>query len=80
MKDRLGLEYDFLVHLQSVQLDLWGTKLKPGLIEAISAYVRSHNRPAATEDAPHQVYRGQDVIEIIRQWPDVQSPYPPVEV
>lgn len=78
MKDRNGLDYDELLQVQNAQLALWGTKLREGLIQPIAEYVRRHNAPADSPEGKHRVYRGGDLIEIIRQWPELQSPYPPI--
>lgn len=57
--------------IQGEHLANWAAKLKPEIAQGVTEYVLSTNRP-------DRVFRGQDIIEIIRQWPDVQFPYPPI--
>jgi hypothetical protein len=75
MTDRKGLSYETLVAVQTADLALWGSKCRPEVIQPVTEYVRSQNRCATQPEETHRVYRGQDLIEIIRQWPNLQSPY-----
>jgi len=77
MKDRRGFEYEELLAIQNDHLALWGTKCRDEVIDGVAAYVRASNRCATQPDETHTVYRGHDLIEIIRQWPDVSPPFPP---
>lgn len=64
-------EYDEFVLIQEQHLALWKDKLRPELYEAVRAHVLAHNSP----DNPRSVWRGQDLIEVIRQWPRLRPPY-----
>ncbi len=75
MNDRKGLSYETLLSIQTADLALWGSKCHAILIASVTEYVRSQNRCATQPEETHRVYRGQDLIEIIRQWPNLQSPY-----
>lgn len=55
--------------IQAEHLALWAKKVRN--FEPIRAYILAHNRPG-------HVWRGQDIIEIIREWPDIREPYPPI--
>lgn len=67
--------YSELLAIQAKHLTIWESRLRPELFSAISSYVLSTNRESG--DRP-TVYRGQDLIEIIRLWPDVGPTYPPL--
>jgi hypothetical protein len=35
-----------------------------------------YNRPAATPNDKHQVFRGQDIVQILLDWPTPGAGYP----
>lgn len=78
MKDRRGFEYEALLTIQASDLAVWEKKIHAVFYQPIADYVKKSNRCATQPEEVHQVFRGQDLIEIIRQWPDVQPPYPSV--
>ncbi len=76
MKDRHGHEYDILRTYQADQLRSWEARLQPKLHAEVSEYVLAQNKPADTENLSHQVFRGQDLIQIIMEWPNLGTYYP----
>jgi len=78
-KDRNGLEYADLVKIQGQHLALWREKLKPALIGPVADYVVSKNTEANDPEQKHRVFRGQDLVQIIMDWPDINTAvYPPI--
>lgn len=75
MKDKFGLDYDELLAIQWEHLALWRERLKPKLFDEVSSYVKWANLPAG-DSGRHRVFRGQDLIEIIRLWPVLGEAYP----
>lgn len=76
MKDLHGLEYDELLAVQERHLALWRQRLLPFIVEGVTKYVLSHNQPAPTPDQKHCVLRGQDIIQVIMEWPNLSPAYP----
>lgn len=79
MKDRNGYEYTELVDIQTDCLLLWKPKLRPDLFKAVHAYLDATNLPAPKAEDKHRVYRGQDLVQIILEWPDLSPAYAVVE-
>lgn len=77
MKDRLNLEYADLLVVQKANLLNWKLRLIPKIFDAVEEYVLRCNLPAGIE-GKHRVYRGQDLIEVIRQWPNLDISFEPV--
>jgi hypothetical protein len=80
MKDRAGYDYNELVAMQREHLAIWQPRLRPALFDEVRAFVLSINRQAPRDEDKHRVYRGQDLIEIIRTWPDLSSAYKVAEM
>ena len=74
--DRYNLDYATLVETQQAQLAMWALKLLPDIWQPVAEYVRSHNKPAPTPNDKHQVLRGQDIVQIIMDWPCPGPAYP----
>lgn len=55
---------------QTRQLAMWKTKLKPEVYEPVAEYVVGTNNPEIG-----RCYRGQDIIQIILDWPDLRPCY-----
>ena len=72
------LLYAEYLAIQREHLDLWATKLLPALASEVEAYVLACNRPAEEDSLTNKprVFRGQDLVEIILQWPHLDSCYP----
>lgn len=66
-------EYSTKLEYQTKHLAMWETRLQPQLFADVKAYVLSKNDPATGN-----CYRGQDIVQIIMQWPDLSPVYPPV--
>ena len=79
MKDRLGMEYGEAVRIQQQHLTLWSERLKLPSYNAVAEYVLKHNRVAENEHQAHHVYRGQDIVQIILDWPELKPMYPAVK-
>lgn len=79
MRDRRQHDYAELLTIQDDHLKLWSTRLVPETWLGVRAFARLHNRPAATPEDPHHVIRGQDLIQLIMEWPHPNEAYfPPV--
>lgn len=76
MKDKNGHEYNELRAIQTAQLKNWGTRIVPNLFSEVSDYVVRHNTAALDDKSAHRVFRGQDVIQIFMDWPDLKPCYP----
>lgn len=76
-KDKHGHEYRELVAIQSAHVELWRHKLKGGLIADIAHYLARQNQPANDDAHAHRVFRGQDLVQIIMDWPELKTCYPP---
>lgn len=76
--DAQGLDYDLLLQIQQSHLVIWRLRIIPALFEQVREFVLSQNREARDGQPKHRVYRGQDLIEILRQWPDLDAVYRPV--
>lgn len=74
MTDKYGYVFEDLVQIQETDLRRWQDKLKPEIHAAVAEYARKHNAPSSEH---HHVYRGQDLVVIILQWPELRPPYPP---
>ncbi len=79
MKDSQGHEYGDLLKFQHDHLVIWAEKLRPQLAREISEYVRKHNREANGPTQRHQVFRGQDIVQIVIDWPNLHPAYPPIK-
>ena len=77
MKDKNGHEYNELLAIQRAQLqNTWSSRLNTDLFCAVSVYVVRHNVAALDDKHPHQVLRGQDLVQIIMDWPVLKPCYP----
>lgn len=77
MKDKQGLDYKELCAFQLAQLQgIWSDRLKDDLYDAVSDYVILHRREAQDDKHNHQVFRGQDLVQIIMDWPELKPCYP----
>jgi hypothetical protein len=76
MKDKHGSEFKDVVAIQEGHLKMWSTKLVTFVYQEVSDYVRKHNLPATDDTKSHQVFRGQDLVQIIMDWPDLKPCYP----
>lgn len=77
MKDRRDYEYKDLLAAQKAHLLNWKLRLIPKIYDAVEEYVLRCNLEAGL-DGKHRVYRGQDLIEVIRQWPTLDISFEPV--
>lgn len=75
--DRQGFTYETLLQYQRAHLKQWLPRVKPSLFEEVHEYVIECNHQADTSDAKHQVYRGQDLVEILFTWPNLGPCYQP---
>lgn len=66
-------DHQELLKIQAEHLALWKARLRPELYAEIEAYVRATN-----DENTNRVYRGQDLIEIIREWPHLCPAFAPV--
>lgn len=78
-KDRLGLEYSELLQIQGRHLTIWKERLKPAVFGPVADYVHAKNVEANGPEQKHQVFRGQDLIQIIMDWPELNPAYPPIK-
>jgi hypothetical protein len=46
------------------------------LLNDVVEYVRLHNAPANDDKSSHKVFRGQDIVQIIMDWPELKPCYP----
>ena len=77
MKDKNGHEYNELLAIQRMQLQgTWQGRLNDDLFCAVSIYVVSHNTAANDDKSAHRVFRGQDIVQIIMDWPELRPCYP----
>ena len=77
MKDKQGHEYSELTALQMAQLrGIWSDRLVPKLYDEVTDYVLRHNRQANGPEQTHYVLRGQDLVQIIMDWPETKPCYP----
>lgn len=77
MKDRTGYDYAELVSIQRDHLALWQPRLRPALFNEVRDYALRTNREAQKDGDKHRVYRGQDLVELFRLWPDIGPAYEP---
>lgn len=77
MNDARNYSFDELTAIQERHLALWKSRLKHDLYAEVSAYVRQCNRAAVSSDQLHRVYRGQDIVQVIMDWPTPGSGYEP---
>lgn len=75
MIDSAGHDYQMLLEFQKAQLAAWGERVHPHIMADVAAYVLMTNKPAADATQRHLVYRGQDIIELIRTWPAINTVY-----
>jgi len=80
MKDRAGYEYAELVAMQKEHLALWHSLLRPAIFSEVKDYVLATNHETFSSEQKHRVYRGQDLVEIIRTWPNLSPAYEPKPV
>lgn len=76
MKDRHGFTFEELVEIQTADLAKWERLLRPEIYEGVCAYVQATNQRAASADDKHRVFRGQDLVGIIREWPHLSAIWP----
>ena len=74
--DSRGFTYEQLLELQERDLQMWWQRLHPAIVEPICEYVRKHNRRAKDTTESHKVWRGQDIVEIIKHWPKTAPCFP----
>ena len=79
MKDNQGHEYSDLLAHQMKHLDLWAGRVRPNFMKPIAEYVLKHNVEANDSNQRHRVFRGQDIVQIIMDWPNLNLAYPPVK-
>ncbi len=77
MKDARGYEYQELLDMQENHMRRWAEKLNPAMWAEIVPYLLSTNREATAPDEKHRVYRGQDLVQIIQDWPNPGFAYEP---
>ncbi len=75
--DAQGHDYDHLLDIQKAHLLVWKLRIRAILFDQVEQFILSENREAREGQPKHRVYRGQDLIEILRQWPDLQDCYRP---
>lgn len=75
MKDKNGHEFSALEQIQAEHLVAWRSRLRGGFYADVYCYVVSANLPATDEKQVHRVYRGQDLVQIIMDWPDLKPCY-----
>lgn len=80
MKDRTGFEYADLVAIQRTHLARWQEVLRPSIFAEVKEYVVASNQETFSAEGRHRVYRGQDLVEIIRLWPTLSDAYAPKPV
>ena len=78
MTDRNNLEYDTLIEIQEKDLKIWAKRLRSEIYSAMVQYVRRNNEQARTANDKHQVWRGQDLVEVIMAWPYTAPGFPAV--
>lgn len=84
----MSLSFADLVAIQAEHLAMWKGKLVPEVFAGVEKLCLSQNKefllgPRTGSMYPHptqagqsmRVWRGQDLIEIIRQWPTLKEPY-----
>lgn len=76
MKDKNGHDFRDLVAIQTVQLAVWDQRLKPAITQSVRDYVVACNRQANDDTKAHCVFRGQDLVQIILDWPELKDCYP----
>ncbi len=69
MKDRTGQEYAEQLGIQRQQLYNWSTRLAADCYQEVAAFCRATNQQARTSEDKHLVYRGQDIVQLIMDWP-----------
>ncbi len=77
MKDKNGYDYAELLAIQREHLAQWQPLLRPALFTEVKGYVLSTNHETFSTEEKHRVYRGQDLVEIIRTWPILSPAYEP---
>jgi hypothetical protein len=78
MTDRTGMTYEELLKIQEQHLTIWSGRIEPTLFVDVQGYARSMNQEAKDATQKHRVFRGQDLIELFRTWPDINTAvYPP---
>ena len=78
-KDKHGMEYAACVAIQQKQLTMWSERLKLPIYNAVAEYVLKHNEVANDENQPHRVLRGQDIVQVIMDWPELKPCYPSIK-
>ncbi len=76
--DRNGQTYKDVLDIQRAHLLVWKDRIRPQLFDQAEEFIVSQNREAPSANDKHRVYRGGDIIEILRQWPDLDAVYRPV--
>lgn len=74
--DRGGHRYETLLEFQSKQLALWEKLLDAMVHAGVSEYVKSVNKQADSTEEKHQVIRGQDLIQVIMDYPQIPFAFP----
>lgn len=73
MIDRTGMSYEELLKIQEQHLEHWWPRIETKLFLAVRDYALAMNRPAEDSSKKHRVFRGQDLIELFRTWPDINT-------
>lgn len=69
------IDYEEALGFQTQHLKNWSSKLRPELFKQVSDYVISSN-----DEDKGRCYRGQDIVQIILEWPNLSPCYAtPVE-
>jgi hypothetical protein len=79
--DRLSHDYEELLAVQAQHFNNLRRFIKPEILQPVVAYAKATNRPAEVTVSAHRVYRGQDLIQLVMQWPDLTcyAPMPTAE-
>lgn len=82
MKDRTGYEFAELVEVQTAHFNRLKDKLRPVVFNEVREYCLKTNKEARYPEAKHQVFRGQDIIQLVMDHPKFDFnvyPQPPKE-
>ena len=74
--DSRGFTYEQLLELQQRDIEMWRHRLIMPIFIPLRLYVLNHNRPAKDTTESHKVWRGQDIVEIIKHWPKAAPCFP----
>lgn len=84
MKDAGGHEYSELLAIQRDQLRMWHGRLKQDCYAAVAGFCVETNLQANGPEGKHRVHRGQDIVQLVMEWPTFNPlyfpPKKPVEI